>query len=42
MVCPHGEGGGVNFSRFCANVFYGLPLSLQVQFYKENITEKAY
>jgi len=38
MVCPHGQGwlsqcghfsdkGGVNFSRFCADVFYGRPLS---------------
>jgi len=28
-VCPHGqgeEGGGLNFSRFCADVFYGQPL----------------
>jgi len=35
LVCPHGQGGfsqcgqgkrGGNFSRFCANVFYGRPL----------------
>jgi len=38
MVCPHGQGGlsqcghfadkggGINFLRFCADVFYGRPL----------------
>jgi len=24
MVCLHGQGRGVIFSRFCADVFYGL------------------
>jgi len=22
LRCPHGQGGRVNFSRFCADVFY--------------------
>jgi len=25
IIC--GQGGGVNFSRFCADVLYGLPLT---------------
>jgi len=27
MVCLHGQGGGVNFSRFCAGVLYGQSLT---------------
>jgi len=26
LVCTHGQGGRVNFSRFCADVLYGRPL----------------
>jgi len=28
LICPHGQGKGVNFSRFCANVFYGRSLTI--------------
>jgi len=45
MVCPHGQGGlsqcghfedkgGVNFSRFCADVFYGRALTTLLLFEK--------
>jgi len=34
MVCPHGQGvgqgeKGVNFLRFCVDVFYGRPLMMK-------------
>jgi len=36
MVCPHGQkkgvelvrSKGISFSQFCANVFYGRPLTI--------------
>jgi len=38
MVRPHGQGGrGVNFTRFCADVFYGRPLMKHGTVYK-NVT----
>jgi len=31
-VCLHGKGERVNFSRFCADVFYGPPLNKAADF----------
>jgi len=48
LVCPHGQVGGglsqcghfadkgVNFSRFCADVFYGRPLSKATLIWSSN------